>query len=339
MKPYLRVISAFLTLFLLAGGVHLYRANLGVAPDYPTAAISASSPEVTVDIPNGATGSAIAQLLASSGVVKSSEALFRVFVGDARASRIAPGAHRLNLKISSQQALEQLLDVKRMPSVITIIEGAWNSEIIATLKDRGYSLASINQALAKVNLPAGFNTSEGLLFPAHYNFAKGTAIDVVLSTMVARGIEEAQKAGILDSSDRLKPMQLLTIASIIQQEGDVKDFPKISQVIRNRLAKGMPLQLDSTVHYIKKSRGTVFLSTESTFIRSPYNTYRRYGLPPAPIGNPGAAAMKAAVNPEPGVWLYFITVKPGDTRFTDSLDQFNTWKLEYQKNRKAGAFK
>jgi UPF0755 protein len=101
----------------------------------------------------------------------------------------------------------------------------------------------------------------------------------------------------------------------------------------------MPLQLDATVHYVKKLRGEIFLSTNSTLIKSPYNTYRNYGLPPTPIGNPGADAIAAALKPAVGDWLYFVTVAPGDTRFTRSHDEFLTWKALFVKNRKAGAFK
>jgi UPF0755 protein len=101
----------------------------------------------------------------------------------------------------------------------------------------------------------------------------------------------------------------------------------------------MPLQLDSTIHYLKKTRGQIYLSTSSTKLKSPFNTYQNYGLPPAPIGNPGLAALKAVITPVEGDWLFFITVAPGDTRFTKSNSEFNSWKLLYEKNRKAGAFK
>ena len=100
----------------------------------------------------------------------------------------------------------------------------------------------------------------------------------------------------------------------------------------------MPLQFDSTVHYVKQSRGSVFLSTQSTLVNSPYNTYRRYGLPPGPINNPGSTALLAAVNPTPGDWIFFITVAPFDTRFTSDIKQFNEWKVLYKKNLRAGAF-
>jgi UPF0755 protein len=150
--------------------------------------------------------------------------------------------------------------------------------------------------------------------------------------MVDRFRIEAKKIGLTNEKE-------LIIASLIQAEGDPVDFAKISRVIYNRLKIGMPLQLDTTVQYVLKKRGSVFLSTKSTLINSPYNTYKRYGLPPAPIGNPGIAAMKAALAPADGDWLYFITVKPGDTRFTKSHDEFLVWKNEYQKNLAAGAFK
>jgi UPF0755 protein len=100
----------------------------------------------------------------------------------------------------------------------------------------------------------------------------------------------------------------------------------------------MPLQMDSTVHFIMQARGDIFLSRKSTMLNSPYNTYRKYGLPPGPISSPGSKAIKATLEPMVGDWLYFITVAPGDTRFTSNFDEFNTWKVEYTKNRKAGLF-
>ena len=339
MKPIFRVAAAFSALALFVATAHFLRLGGSGAPDFTTAPIMKGAPEVVIEIPRGATGSSIAKQLEDAGVVKSSEALFRTFVGDKRSSRIAPGAHRLTLRISAKQALEQLLDNDRIPGLISIFEGEWNTEVIESMRLSGFALSEVQKALRSVKLPAGFTTSEGLLFPAHYSFAKGVSATTAVQEMVSRGIYEAKSAGIFSSSEKLTPQQLLTIASIIQQEGSLEDFSKISRVIRNRLQIGMRLQLDSTVHYIKNKRGSVFLSTQSTLVASPFNTYQRYGLPPSPIGNPGSAAMKAAVHPATGDWLYFITVKPGDTRFTTTLSEFNTWKIEYKKNLAAGAFK
>jgi UPF0755 protein len=294
--------------------------------------------EVIIDIPNGSSGSEIAQLLFNNKVVKSSAAFFRVAVGDKRSEKIAPGAHRISQNISAQQALEQLLDANRIPNLIRIYEGGWKSEVATALVKYGFTRQEVSTALSSASLPKGFKDTEGLLFPAQYTFAKGTAAKQAVQAMVDRFTQESAARELLAGTKSFNPSQLLTIASIIQAEGDQKDFAKVARVIYNRLSIGMPLQMDSTVHFVKKVRGEIFLSSQSTLISSAYNTYKRYGLPPGPIGSPGVAALIAALNPVAGDWLYFITVAPGDTRFTNSIDEFNSWKAIYVKNRKAGVF-
>jgi len=277
-------------------------------------------------------------LLYESGVVKSSQSYFRIAVADTRSQKVAPGQHRLTKRISALQALEQLLDPDRIPNLIKVNEGAWKSEIIQSLISSGFSQGEIKSALNKLRLPTGFTDSEGLLFPAQYSFEQGASAQSALQDMVDRFTSDKVARTILQGDGKYSALQLLTIASIVQAEGDTKDFEKVARVIYNRLAIDMPLQMDSTVHFIKQVRGEIFLSRNSTLLNSPYNTYRRYGLPPGAIGSPGSSAIQAALKPAPGDWLYFITVAPGDTRFTSSISEFNTWKQLYTKNRKAGAF-
>jgi UPF0755 protein len=110
--------------------------------------------------------------------------------------------------------------------------------------------------------------------------------------------------------------QTVTIASIVQAEAATNaDMGKVARVVFNRLERGRPLQMDSTLNYALH-RNTVRTSEDDTRIESPYNSYERMGLPPTPIDNPGEQAMRAVLNPTPGRWLYFVTVKPGDTRFS-----------------------
>ena len=235
--------------------------------------------------------------------------------------------------------MAQLLDPARIPNLIKVFEGGWKSEVIDSLLKYGFTKKDIDTAFKKVVLPAGFSNAEGLLFPAQYSFPVGTSALEAVQAMVDRFSDEAMGQELLAAKGKYSPAQLLTIASLIQAEGGAGDFYKVSRVIRNRLEISMPLQLDATVHYVKKLRGEIFLSTNSTLIKSPYNTYRNYGLPPTPIGNPGSEAIAAALKPADGAWLYFITVAPGDTRFTRSHDEFLTWKALFVKNRKAGVFK
>ena len=333
-----RLVVALISIALVSA-LFYARSGPSVAPDFPTNVTIADQSEVVIDIPNGSSGSEIAQLLFDNGVVKSSEAFFRVAVGDKRSEKIAPGNHRISQNISAEQALEQLLDSDRIPNLIRIYEGGWKSEVVTALVKYGFTKAEINKALTSVVLPKGFKDPEGLLFPAQYTFAKGTSALQAVQAMVDRFSAEPIAQLLMSGDKDFTGAQLLTIASIIQAEGGANDFTKVSRVIRNRLEVGMPLQMDATVHFIEKLRGQIFLSSKSTLINSPYNTYKRYGLPPGPIGSPGVAAMTAALEPAPGEWLYFVTVAPGDTRFTKSFDEFNTWKALYVKNRKAGAFK
>ena len=341
-KALLRVALALAFVFFFTGGVHELR-KTSAAPDFSCSDGTALTKEISeadlaIEIAAGATGSDIAAQLFEKGVVKSARAFFGVAVGDSRAAKIAPGSHIISPELCAKDALEQLLDSKRIAGLINIVEGEWNSEVFEDMVKAGYTRSDVKDALAQLKLPRGFKSLEGLLFPAQYSFAKGTPAIAAIATMVERAKTEMKGAGILETNGKFSAQELLTIASIIQAEGGLQDFTKVSRVIFNRLEKGMPLQMDSTVHFAQKLRGNIFLSTKSTLLNSPYNTYRKYGLPPGPIGNPGKQALLAAVNPEPGDWIYFITVAPNDTRFTSSFEDFGVWKVEYKKNLRAGLF-
>jgi len=327
-------------IFILAFTLGLREINqLGSGyPNFPDRVVSENEQKVSISIPTGATGSEIARLLAEAGVVASAESFFRAAVTNPKSASIAPGTHSLSLEISGKTALEQLLDPSRITDLIRISEGAWKTEVFEQMKATKVWSENPSQSAKRITLPKGITSLEGVLFPAQYSFAEGTSQVEALQSMVNRFDQVISTLDFVDPERKLTKQQLVTVASLVQAEGDLKDFGQISRVIRNRLAIGMPLQLDSTVHYLKNTRGEIFLSNNSTKLKSPYNTYQNYGLPPAPIGNPGLAALKAAIAPAEGDWLFFITVAPGDTRFTKSFSEFSNWKLLYQKNRKAGAF-
>ena len=320
---------------LIIFGIYLFRPGVPTNPDFPKGRASA---EVLIDVPVGASGSDIAKILVAKKVVESFGSFFGIAVADIRSASIAPGVHRLQTHIPARQALDELLDPARMPDLIKVAEGAWTEEIVTQLIDKGFKRVDLAAAFKSLVRPAGITGDEGILFPAQYSFGLGTTAVKAMQAMVDRFAFEAEASGLLPGTSEFTAMQLLTIASLIQAEGDVQDFGKISQVVRNRIKIGMPLQFDTTVHYVTHTRGQVFLSTDATKTSSPYNTYLHYGLPPGPIGNPGRAAMDAALHPVKGDWLFFITVAPGDTRFTQSNDEFLKWKSEYEKNLKNGAF-
>ncbi|MEU5210984.1 endolytic transglycosylase MltG [Streptomyces sp. NPDC020742] len=163
---------------------------------------------------------------------------------------------------------------------------------------------------ARLPLPAeAKGNPEGYLFPATYPVASDATPASLLSYMVKTANQRL-------AADRITSYRTVVIASIVQAEADrPADMGKVARVITNRIARHMPLQMDSTINYAL-GRSTLHTSHDDTKTNSPYNTYKYEGLPPTPIDNPGAEALKAAGAPPEGDWLYFVTVKPGDTRFT-----------------------
>lgn len=322
------VIGLTLTLRFFAAGVES-------APDY---ALGVAGPEVIVEILPGETGSQIGSKLASLDVVKSSLAFFRVAVADERSARIAPGEHRIETKIPAQIALEQLLDPDRIPNLIVVRDGERLSEIQESIARFGIAKMDISKALTVAKAPKGFATKslEGFLYPAHYSFNKGKTADEIVDAMLKKFTYATRD--IKWKYEEFSRYQLLTIASLVQTEGTPDVFGRVARVIYNRLEKGMPLQFDSTVHYALNRRGEIRVSIADTKVQSRYNTFIYRGLPPGPIGSPTRPAIDATLNPDVGDWLYFVTVKPKETRFTSSYEEFLAWKAEYKRNFKAGLF-
>src|SRR5581483_3922153 len=148
--------------------------------------------------------------------------------------------------------------------------------------------------------------------------------------------QEATKVDLVSQAHQgnITPAEVITIASLVQAEGGrISDYPKIAEVIYNRLNQGIKLQLDSTVMFALHKYG-ILASNADLKVKSPYNTYANPGLPPGPIDSPGDAAIKAALHPVHGNLLYFVTVDPKNriTKFTSSEKVFAQLKAELEKN-------
>ena len=296
--------------------------------------------EIVFLIQDGELGSSIAQNLENQGVVKSAAKFIEEFNRDPKASGISPGSHSIQTQIPARTAIEQLLDPKRMKSALVVREGSTFASVLSLLKT--------NENIARMKTGYGAvkpvyanprNSLEGSLFPARYSFEANTSVERALKTMVAKAKSEYTRLGVDAGFDKYKPFEVLTIASMVQIEGDPSNFSKVARVIYNRLRIGMALQLNATVQYATNSQGQIMLSNKATKINSPYNTYRFAGLPPTPIANPSNDAIVATLNPANGDWLYFITVAPKDTRFTKDFTEFSEWNTEFNKNVAAGKFK
>ncbi len=304
--------------------------------EFPT---NQPGPSVVVTVTDGEYGLDIAKDLEAKGVIKEAAtfvALANIPANGAQA--ISPGNHKIQRHISSRQALEQLLDRTLFTHMINVIEGSTKSDVLALLKKDSTVKESTSVSVAPY-LQNSRKSVEGQLFPASYTFAPGTTTNQALKAMVDKFGVVSRDVRLSEGYLKFTPYQVLTIASMVQIEGDPADYSKVAGVIYNRLRINMPLQLNSTVQYAAGLRGKISLSTAATKFDSPYNTYKYLGLPPTPISNPGRLAIQAALNPMKHDFLYFITVKPRDTRFTKDYNEFEKWVTEYNRNRAAGAFK
>ncbi|MFF3838531.1 endolytic transglycosylase MltG [Streptomyces sp. NPDC001930] len=229
------------------------------------------------------------------------------------------------------------------PRAFLVPEG-WRAGQVYTAVDRALGLpegtarkAATASATALPLPAAAGGNPEGYLFPATYPVLNATTPEALLRFMVETAGKRFGAARIAEGARAhgMSVYETVITASIVQAEADnPEDMSKVARVVHNRLARGMALQMDSTLNYAL-GRSTVDTTFEDTRLKSPYNTYERKGLPPTPIGNPGEQAMDAVIRPADGDWLYFVTVAPGDTRFTADYAAHQVNVAEFNANRSA----
>ncbi|HEX7590290.1 MAG TPA: endolytic transglycosylase MltG [Demequinaceae bacterium] len=275
---------------------------------------------------NGDTATDIAEKLAAAAVIGSAQD----FVDEANknpvdAMRIAVGGYWLPTGISASDALAAMLDPsKRQAANLTIQPGTTEEQIFrqleGTLGIRNADFYSAAEDPASIGLPAEANGDvEGWLGAYSYHFDEGTTATEVLSSMIAATIFHLDEQGVAPA-DR---QRVLTEASLIDMGapfGD--DRSKIARVILNRLAAGIPVDLEAGVSYRAGLDG-VLTPQANRNIYSPQNTYLVPGLPPAPLWSPSAASIDAALHPADGPWLYFTTVNPstGETGYSTTYEE------------------
>lgn len=310
----------------LAYGVLRFTGLLGNDNDYR----GDGSGSVTVVIPAGASGQEIAQVLADKDVVKTPDAFYAESIGDERSAGIQPGAYKLRKKMSADSALDALLDGEnRLEARVVIPEGFRVGQVVDAIAAGSdipkKELTDVLDSPEPLNLPEEANGNpEGYLYPATYVVEPGmTAVDI-LKLMVQKTLDVLAELNIDERAEavNLDTEQVMTVASLLEYEANnPADFAKVARVVYNRLNEDIPLQFDSTVHYVSKRKGDVWTTPEERADPSEYNTYQHIGLPPGPIGSPGRATIEAALNPAEGEWLYFITDKKGVARYSTTYEE------------------
>ncbi|MEZ5691140.1 MAG: endolytic transglycosylase MltG [Rickettsiales bacterium] len=285
----------------------------------------------TIILPKGISFIDAVDLLHEKEIISIPPIIFKAVAylkGDA--ARIKAGEYIFHSYIAPSEVLNMLVKGDVVIHKITIAEGLNVREISELLNSNDILTGDIPE-----------NLEEGSLLPETYYFSRGDSRSSIIERMQRKMIatidslweERAKKLPIKNKKEAL------TLASIVEKETGVPDErARVAAVFINRLRKGMKLQSDPTTIYgLEKKNGKPLeraLIISDLKEPTPYNTYTIYGLPPAPITNPGYEAIKATLNPLKTSELYFVATGDGGHNFSKTLTEHNSNVTKYRIKKK-----
>jgi UPF0755 protein len=304
-----RLAVALLLLAAAAGGAALY----AVRQPY-----RGFQGELFLQVARGTTTRELARQLAAAGVVRH-EWLFLAMRALRPQATLQAGEYRFSEPASAADVFGRLERGDIFYFDITIPEGSNIWEIARILEEQGVMgeadfLAAAADPAPIRDLDPDAQSLEGYLFPSTYRLSHSTTARELVGMMVEEFRKQWRTLQEKPDGAGARPLrETVTLASLVEKEtGSAEERALVAGVFANRLRIGMRLACDPTVIYAAllsgKYRGAIH---QSDLDRDhPYNTYRRAGLPPGPIANPGAAALAAAAHPAQTEYLYFVA-RPG----------------------------
>jgi len=331
-------------------------------PKPPSDFTGAGKEDIVIEVHPGDSGAVIAAGLVDKGVIADVDPFMSAAHGNAQLAAIQPGFYKLRTEIPAALAVTTLTDPASRVGKLTIPEGKQldDHEVIGTgsvnpgifsliadascvelngtkkcVSAKDLKAAAEEGPLSSLNVPEWADKGagamgqshrrlEGLIAPGTWNIDPAASPKQILATLVGQSGDRYVKGGLLDAAKglNLSPYEVLVVGSLVQKEAQPNDFAKVARVIYNRLASEYDrLEFDSTVNYPLDKR-ELATTDEDRHTETPWNTYAKSGLPATPICSPGEDALAAAEKPEPGNWLYFVTVdENGTTLFTNDYQE------------------
>ncbi|WP_298829404.1 endolytic transglycosylase MltG [uncultured Piscinibacter sp.] len=294
---------------------------------------------VELSIEQGELPRDIAQGWVKAGVQAPPWALYQWFRWSGKAKRIRAGSYEIGPGTTPVALLDKMVRGDETLATVRLIEG-WTFRQFRAELARAEALKPTTAGMSDEQLMAALGTPgqwpEGRFYPDTYAYSKGSADLAVLKRAhraMQQRVEEAWAARAPGLPLRT-PDEALILASIVEKEtGAEAERSRVAAVFANRLRIGMPLQTDPTVIY---GLGEAFdgnLRKRDLQADTPYNTYTRPGLPPTPIAMPGAASLRAAVQPAASKALYFVARGDGTSEFSETLAEHNRAVNKYQRGR------
>lgn len=331
-RKHLKICVVVALGFFFVVGIYLYTKLY-------TPASSSALPAIFL-VKRGMGFNAIARGLVKDGFLKETLGIKIAASLKGAHKKIKAGEYELSAQMSPMALLDTLVAGRTKSYPVTFPEGYNIKEIAALVESKGFATkATFIKATMSVDAASAYGLKgeslEGYLFPDTYNFTKVATTKDIIRKMVAT-FKEVYAREFQEEADKqgMTVLEHVTLASIIEKEtGQLDEMPLISAVFRNRLRKRIRLGSDPTVIYgIKDYNGNI--TKKHLLTRTPYNTYRNYGLPPGPIANPGRAALSAALNPADVTFLYFVSRNDGTHKFSHTLREHNRAVRKFQKSRK-----
>ncbi|MEA5455360.1 endolytic transglycosylase MltG [Sinomonas sp. JGH33] len=314
-------------------GAALLRPILGMdkVSDYP----GPGTGQVVLTVQPGSAARAVAQDLQQQGVIADVDTFLKALA--ATNASIHPGDFTFKKQMKASDAAAILTDDGSKVVYIALSAGLRISESLDAIAKAAHidrkDLDALNAQPAQFGLPTQAKNLEGYLEPGEYKFPVGTSAKDILTKLVSTRLDELKQDGITDPA---KQYEVLTVASIVQAEGGQADYGNVAGAIYNRLkpndqTRGL-VQSDATVTYGLGTKTVQLTDAQKADAGNPYNTYVHQGLPPGPIGSPGAKAVAAAAHPTANSYLFWVTVNldTGETKFASTYAEHQTNVAQYQ---------
>ncbi|MCE4539180.1 endolytic transglycosylase MltG [Pelomonas sp. P7] len=328
------VMRALLAVLLIAALV------AGAVWQWLRSPMALAAPSVELSIEPGTNPAEVARAWVAAGVQVDPRWLYEWFRWSGQAKLIRAGSYEVHAGITPRELLDKMVRGDQVLEQLRLTEG-WNWRQVRAALAAAPALKAKTAAMSDAEVMAELGepgvAPEGRFFPDTYAYSRG-----VSDLTVLRRAHEAMRRRLAAAWAARSPGlplksadEALILASIVEKEtGTAADRSRVAAVFVNRLRLGMPLQTDPTVIY---GLGEAFdgnLRKRDLLADTPYNTYTRGGLPPTPIAMPGAASLKAALNPAPVKSLYFVSRGDGSSEFSDDLDAHNRAVNKYQRGGK-----
>ena len=303
-------------------------------PDYP----GPGTGSVAFVVPEGATGRSIASELKAEDIVASEQAFLNALTVVKGAASLQPGTFEMKTQMKASDAVAELLAIGgNRVHYAAIAQNLRIGETLALLAEStGIPVAQfeeLSKQPALFGLPKQATNLEGYLAPGEYRFPVETDAKTVLDELVTKTKDDLAAAGVTDPNQQFR---IVTVASIIEFEGNAANYAMISGAIDNRLNRPNNetngyLQSDATVAYGLGIKSYELTPAEKADKSNLYNTFAHPGLPVGPIGSPGPKAIEAAAHPEANPYYFWVTINldTGETLYAATFAEHQANVAKY----------